>query len=236
MHRWLRDLCGGGGSLVGGFGAHPPKPKGSGPGGRSRSGGGGGFGGGGGDGGRDPLGAADLKRKRESSYFESGHTGDDVDAPTRAAMLEEREVRWTSARRAALAYVREEIHPHTAGEIDRVQKALSDFGADSAGAADPPRGGSKKAKAAATAALAKVIEALRALNSQYVSLRVLEKTDIREAVMELRSHPSEVVSRMAASRGAVGGRVALARGYARGELRAPASAAAPSAAVHVQAE
>ena len=42
-------------------------------------------------------------------------------------MLEEREVRWTSARRAALAYVREEIHPHTAGEIDRVQKALSDL-------------------------------------------------------------------------------------------------------------
>ena len=42
-----------------------------------------------------------------------------------------------------------------------------------------------------------MIEALRALNSQYVSLRVLEKTDIREAVMELRSHPSEVVSRMA---------------------------------------
>ena len=197
VHRWLRDLCGGGGSLVGGFGAHPPKPKGSGPGGRSRSGGGGGFGGGGGDGGRDPLGAADLKRKRESSYFESDHTGDDVDAPTRAAMLEERGVRWTSARRAALAYVREEIHPHTAGEIDRVQKALSDFGADSAGAADPPRGGSKKAKAAATAALAQVIEALRALNSQYVSLRVLEKTDIREAVMELRSHPSDVVSRMA---------------------------------------
>jgi hypothetical protein len=198
VHRWLRDLCGGGGSLVGGFGAHPPKPKGSGPGGRSRGGVGGFGGGGGGDGGgRDPLGAADLKRKRESSYFESDHTGDDVDAPTRAAMLEEREVRWTAARRAALAYVREEIHPHTAGEIDRVQKALSDFGAESEGAADPPRGGSKKAKAAATAALAKVIEALRTLNSQYVSLRVLEKTDIREAVMELRSHPSEVVSRMA---------------------------------------
>ena len=72
-------------------------------------------------------------------------------------------------------------------------RILAPFG----GRARTRRGGSKKAKAAATAALAKVIEALRALNSQYVSLRVLEKTDIREAVMELRSHPSEVVSRMA---------------------------------------
>jgi type II secretory pathway pseudopilin PulG len=229
VNKWLAAMCvGGGGGLggeggaggvvgggggVGGFGGgYPPKPKGNGPGRPKGSGGGsngaaGGAGAGGGmynqhgAGGLDGfgLGGAGGKRRRNVDYFASDHTGDDWEAPTRLLRLEEREVRWTAARRQALAFVREEIHPHTASEVERVQAVLDDF---SAAAAASPGGGSNKRKKEAAAeeaaaALNRVIEALRTLGSQYVSLQVLDKTSIRDSVMGLRSHANETVARMA---------------------------------------
>jgi hypothetical protein len=139
VHRWLRDLCvGGSGGAAGGYGGDggggakgKAKGKGGGRGGggagRGGFGGGGGFANGGANGGGGDDGAANKRQRIGGDCFASGHTGDEVDPPTRALRAEEREVRWTAARRAALAYVREDLQPRDAAELHRVQGILDSF-------------------------------------------------------------------------------------------------------------
>ena len=197
VHRWLRDMCAGGaGVLLGTAGGHVPKRGGA-------KGGGAGRGVGASGGNRNdrehPLDVLG-KRRAPSEHHRSSHTGDEDTIATRRLRVEEREVRWLTARRAALAFVREEIHPHTQSEITKVAKALAEHVADSEEAHFP--GGTnktkgKKAKERAENALARVVEALRSLSSQYVSLKVMDGTNIVPTVASLRTHPHPTVAKMA---------------------------------------
>ena len=224
VHRWLRDACGGrvgpnaakqGALGGGGFGGHAliggavkigGASGGAGLGGSSSRGGvagpGASFvsGSGSGTGRRvelDPLGAAHAKRRRDATYFQSDHFGCEDEPPTSVLTAERRELRWAAARRAALAYVREAVHPHTAAEVERVERSLDENAEASEGAAASSGAGTKKQRERAHAALAKVLDALRQLGSQYVNLEVLRRTEVRAKVSRLRRHPDPTVAAMA---------------------------------------
>ena len=145
----------------------------------------------------DPLGAAHAKRRRDATYFQSDHFGCEDEPPTSVLTAERRELRWAAARRAALAYVREAVHPHTAAEVERVERSLDENAEASEGAAASSGAGTKKQRERAHAALAKVLDALRQLGSQYVNLEVLRRTEVRAKVSRLRRHPDPTVAAMA---------------------------------------
>jgi hypothetical protein len=143
----------------------------------------------------DPLGAAHAKRRRDATYFQSDHFGCEDEPPTSVLTAERRELRWAAARRAALAYVREAVHPHTAAEVERVERSLDENAEASEGAAASSGAGTKKQRERAHAALAKVLDALRQLGSQYVNLEVLRRTEVRAKVSRLRPPPRTPPSR-----------------------------------------
>ena len=145
----------------------------------------------------DPLGAAHAKRRRDATYFQSDHFGCEDEPPTSVLTAERRELRWAAARRAALAYVREAVHPHTAAEVERVERSLDENAEASDGAAASSGAGTTKQRERAHAALAKVLDALRQLGSQYVNLEVLRRTEVRAKVSRLRRHPDPTVAAMA---------------------------------------
>ena len=190
VHRWLRDMCAGGaGVLLGTAGSHAPKKGGH------KGGNKGGHNGAGGLNARDREHPLDVlgKRRAPSDYFRSAHTGDEDTQATRRLKLEEREVRWHAARRSALAFVREDIHPHTKSEVDKAADLLDKHGVDS----EDVNAKGKKNKDKVENATARVIEALRSLSSQYVSLKVMDGTTIVPTVARLKSHPHGTIASMA---------------------------------------
>ena len=190
VHRWLRDMCAGGaGVLLGTAGSHAPKKGGH------KGGNKGGHNGAGGLNARDREHPLDVlgKRRAPSDYFRSAHTGDEDTQATRRLKLEDREVRWHAARRSALAFVREDIHPHTKSEVDKAADLLDKHGVDS----EDVNAKGKKNKDKVENATARVIEALRSLSSQYVSLKVMDGTTIVPTVARLKSHPHGTIASMA---------------------------------------
>ena len=162
-------MCAGGaGVLLGTAGSHAPKKGGH------KGGNKGGHNGAGGLNARDREHPLDVlgKRRAPSDYFRSAHTGDEDTQATRRLKLEEREVRWHAARRSALAFVREDIHPHTKSEVDKAADLLDKHGEDS----EDVNAKGKKNKDKVENATARVIEALSL--SEYVSLKVIERTTI----------------------------------------------------------
>jgi hypothetical protein len=175
--------------LLGTAGSHAPKKGGH------KGGNKGGHNGAGGLNARDREHPLDVlgKRRAPSDYFRSAHTGDEDTQATRRLKLEEREVRWHAARRSALAFVREDIHPHTKSEVDKAADLLDKHGVDS----EDVNAKGKKNKDKVENATARVIEALRSLSSQYVSLKVMDGTTIVPTVARLKSHPHGTIASMA---------------------------------------
>ena len=234
VSRWLRDQCVNGaliGAPLAGFGSHPPKRKGGGgkrgDAGRSREGG---FGNGedgksalygkdgastlGGNVGSrenaiasiDPHWYADKKRKRDSRFFAADHAGDDVEPPSAAVALAEREARWAAARRAALAYAREDAD---ADDLDAVEDSLKRLracepfcGHDDARVENASRKHKSRAdeeKRAAAADATRALDALRALEARHVNVSVLRETDVCASVARLKTHADATVRRAAAA-------------------------------------
>ena len=262
VSRWLRDQCVNGaliGAPLAGFGSHPPKRKGGGgkrgEAGRGREGG---FGNGedgksalygkdgasmlgGNNGSRenaiasiDPHWYADKKRKRDSRFFAADHAGDDVEPPSAAVALAEREARWAAARRAALAYAREDAD---ADDLDAVEDSLKRLracepfcGHDDARVENASRKHKSRAdeeKRAAAADATRALDALRALEARHVNVSVLRETNVCASVARLKTHARTrrpgappPLCYFNGSR-----RAAVERGDAGGGPRAPAGAA-----------
>ena len=234
VSRWLRDQCVNGaliGAPLAGFGSHPPKRKGGGgkrgEAGRGREGG---FGNGedgksalygkdgasmlgGNNGSRenaiasiDPHWYADKKRKRDSRFFAADHAGDDVEPPSAAVALAEREARWAAARRAALAYAREDAD---ADDLDAIEDSLKRLracepfcGHDDARVENASRKHKSRAdeeKRAAAADATRALDALRALEARHVNVSVLRETNVCASVARLKTHADATVRRAAAA-------------------------------------
>ncbi len=227
VSRWLRDQCVNGaliGAPLAGFGSHPPKRKGGkgGNAGRGREGVSA-FGEDGvsalygkdgasialGDlrgGSRenaiasiDPHWYADKKRKRCSRFFAADHAGDDVEPPSAAVALAEREARWAAARRAALAYAREDAD---ADDIAAVEEHLARLRACEpfcGHESETNTSRKHKSRADERADAARALDALRALEARHVNASVMRETDVCASVARLKTHADATVRRVAAA-------------------------------------
>ena len=231
VSRWLRDQCVNGalvGAPLAGFGSHPPKRKNGGggkSGSKSKRGGGAPLYGGtdgaplyGKDGallsavvGTIPLGSiasadphwyAERKRKRDSRFFAADHAGDDVEPPSVATAFAERETRWATSRRAALAYAREEPDADLVAEIEKTHeptlRECEAFCATRTASKKQTKTYARADERASLSSATRALETLRALEGRHVNLRVLRETGVCASVARLKTHADATV-RLAAS-------------------------------------
>jgi len=230
VSRWLRDQCVNGaliGAPLAGFGSHPPKRKGGGgkrgEAGRGREGASA-FGEDGvsalygkdgastlGDlrGSRenaiasvDPHWYADKKRKRDSRFFAADHAGDDVEPPSAAVALAEREARWAAARRAALAYAREDADADDIAAVEEHLarlRACEPFCGHESETNTSRKHKSRADERAAAADATRALDALRALEARHVNASVMRETNVCASVARLKTHADATVRRVAAA-------------------------------------
>ena len=230
VSRWLRDQCVNGaliGAPLAGFGSHPPKRKGNGgkrgEAGRGREGVSA-FGEDGvsalygkdgastlGDfrGSRenaiasiDPHWYADKKRKRDSRFFAADHAGDDVEPPSAATALAEREARWAAARRAALAYAREDADADDIAAVEEHLarlRACEPFCGHESETNTSRKHKSRADERAAAADATRALDALRALEARHVNASVMRETNVCASVARLKTHADATVRRVAAA-------------------------------------
>jgi hypothetical protein len=230
VSRWLRDQCVNGaliGAPLAGFGSHPPKRKGGGgkrgEAGRGREGVSA-FGEDGvsalygkdgastlGDlrGSRenaiasiDPHWYADKKRKRDSRFFAADHAGDDVEPPSAAVALAEREARWAAARRAALAYAREDADADDIAAVEEHLarlRACEPFCGHESETNTSRKHKSRADERAAAADATRALDALRALEARHVNASVMRETNVCASVARLKTHADATVRRVAAA-------------------------------------